>query len=121
MKSKLFVRSIIERYIFALSAPLDRALVINHDLDKILRSKIPLLMFTDSNQLLSIISGDSHTIEMRQVLYISLVRETYNNQEITNVGLITGDYNAADGFNNLKSCKPLYKLPVLVLSKLLLK
>ena len=54
-------------------------------------------MYTDSKQLFDVITRAAHTTEKRFMVEIMAARETYNRYEISNVGLVPGDSNPADG------------------------
>ena len=109
-KSKRIVRSIMASEVFAFSAAFDQAFVIRHDIQLIMGTPIPVMMFTDSKQLFDVITRASHTTAKRLMIEIMAAREAYNRYEISNLGLVSGKSNPADGltksgvsiqFNNL--------------------
>lgn len=55
-KSILVVRSIMAGEVYAFANALDEAYVIKHDLDRIYRQHVPLVMWTDSKQLFDVIT-----------------------------------------------------------------
>ena len=91
------MRSIMAEEIYDFSAAFDEAFAIRHDLQLVLNTKIALKMYTDSKQLFDVITRALHTTEKRLMVEIMAAREAYNRHEISNVGLILGDENQADG------------------------
>ena len=59
-------------------------------------------MYTDSEQLFDVITMAAHTTEKRFMVEIIAAREAYNRYEISNVGLVPGDFNPAEGLTNSK-------------------
>ena len=109
-KSKRIVRSIMAGEVFVFSAAFDQAFVIRHDIQLILGTPIPLMMFTDSKQLFNVISRTSLTTEKRLMDEIMAAREAYNRYEISNVGLVSGKSSPADGLTKPGVCVQLSNL-----------
>ena len=86
--------------VYAFSAVFDQAYVIKHDLERILRQSIPLLMFTDSKQMFDVITSACHSTEERFMIDVAVIRAAYNSYEISNVGLIAVELNPADGLKS---------------------
>ena len=59
--------------------------------------EIPLDMRTDSLQMFDVVKKASSTTERRFMIDIAAARESYNREEISNVGLIMSEHNVADG------------------------
>lgn len=95
---------------YAFTTAFDFAYILKHDLERVLRQPIALKMFTDSKQLFDVITRASHTTEKRLMIDIASAREAYKNFEISNVGLVAGTDNPADGLTKPRVCKPLYDL-----------
>lgn len=95
-KSKRVVRSILGGEVYAFSDGFDGAFMLRHDLQVIYKKAIPLQMFTDSLQMFDVITKASSTTERRLMIDIAATRESYNRQEISNVGLVSGEDNMAD-------------------------
>ena len=109
-KSKRIVRSIMAGEIFAFSAAFDQDFVIRHDLEAILNQKISLTMFTDSEQLFDVLTTAAHTTEKRLMVEIMAAREAYSRFEISNVSLVSGNSNTADGLMKPRIFAPLDEL-----------
>lgn len=109
-KSRRKVCSIMAGETYAFTAAFDFAYILKHDLERIFMQPIALKMFTDSKQLFDVITRASHTAEKRLMIDVAAAREAYNNFEISNVGLVAGIDNPADGLTKPKLCKPLYEL-----------
>ncbi len=97
-KPKRIVRSITAGEVFAFSTACDQAFAFRHDLREILNQKISLNMFTDSKQLFDVLTTAAHTTEKRLMVKIMVAREAYNRIEISNVRLVPGRSNPANGF-----------------------
>ena len=102
-KSKHIVRSIMAGKVFAFSAAFDHAYIIRHDLESILGQSIRHKMF-------DVITKSSHTTEKRLMIEVTAAREAYNRHEISNVGLVPGEVNPADGLTKPGYCKALQDL-----------
>ena len=74
-------------------------------------------MFIDSKSLFDVIIRASTTSESRIMIDISATREAYERYEITDIGLITSEYNFADRVTVIMTPKQLLH----VLSSLKLK
>lgn len=92
---------------YAFSVAFDDAYVLKHDLERLLRQTIPLKMFTDSKQLFEVITRASNTTENHLMIDFAAASETYNTFEISNVGLVAGTDNPADGLTKSKFCNSL--------------
>lgn len=107
-KSKRVVRSILGGEVYAFADGFERAFMLRHDLQTIYRKKIPLHILTDSLQMFDVITKASSTTERRLMIYIEAARESYNREEISNVGLVLSENNIADSLT--KPNKALEKL-----------
>ena len=67
-------------------------------------------MLTDFKQLFDVITKSSHTTEKRLMIEVTAAREAYNRHEISNVGLVPGDGNPADGLTKPSSCQALHEI-----------
>ncbi len=86
----------------------DNAYIIKHDLERILNSRIPPSMYTDSKQIFDVVTRASYTTEKRLAIDISAAREAYNRGEISNVGLFAEDDNPPDGLTKPGFCESLF-------------
>eukprot|EP00170_Pyropia_yezoensis_P001479 contig_6504_g1483 len=109
-KSRRVVRSIMAGEVYAFANAFDEALVIKYDLERIYHKHIPLIMLTDSKQLFDVITRTSHPTEKRLMIDVAAAREAYNNQEISNVGLLKSEHNAADGLTKPHHCAALERI-----------
>lgn len=109
-KSKRIVRSVLEGEIYAFAEGFDRAFVLRHDLQTIFRRNISLHMFTDSLQMFDVVTKGSHTTEKRLTIDIVSARQSYNREEISQVGLVASENNIADGLTKEKPNDALNKL-----------
>ncbi|CDF33317.1 unnamed protein product [Chondrus crispus] len=109
-KSKRIVRCILGGEVYAFTEGFDCAFVLRHDLQKLYGRTIPLQMRTDSKQMFDVIMKASHTSERRLMIDIAAAREAYNENEISNVGLVRSEHNVADGLTKPKYCKALESL-----------
>lgn len=64
-KSKRVVRYIMAGEVFAFSSSFDYAFVVLHDIEMLLKLSIAIEMFTDSKQLIDVISKASHSTVKR--------------------------------------------------------
>lgn len=101
-KSRRVVRSAMAGEVFAFTACLDEAFVLRYDLEQLYNCRIPLNVFTDSRQLFDVITRASHPTEKRLMIDVAAAREAYNRGDLSNVGLVAGKCNMADGFTKLK-------------------
>lgn len=71
----------------AFADALDEDFVIKHDLERIFRQQMPLVLLTDSKQMFDVITRASHTSEKRLLIDVAAAREAYNRGEISTSGL----------------------------------
>lgn len=102
-KSSRVTRSSTAGETLAFSDAFDHAYLMGHDLQRMLSQQVPILMMTDSEQLFHLLTRCRYTTERRLMVDISAAREAYNDGLISNVGLISSNYNPADGLTKLKS------------------
>lgn len=95
--SKRVVRSILGGEVYAFADGFDRAYIMRHDLQMILKKNIQLHMYTDSLQMFDVITKGSSTTEKRLMIDIASARQCYNREEISQVGLVASENNIADG------------------------
>lgn len=101
-KSRRVVRSAIAGEVFAFTACLDEAFTLRYDLEQLYNCRIPLNIFTDSKQLFDVVTRASHPTEKRLLIDVAAAREAYNRGDLSNVGLVAGKHNMADGFTKPK-------------------
>ena len=109
-KSKRIVRSILGGKVYAFTEGFDCAYMLKDDLEGLYRKKIPIQMRTDSKQIFDMITKASSTSERRLMIDVSAARQAYNENEISNVGLVRSEHNIAEGLNKPKFCRSLDEL-----------
>ena len=87
-KSQRVVRSILGGETYAFADGFDFAYLMRHDLQRMLKRKIPLTMITDSEQLFKVIIKSTTTTEKRLMIDVETARAAYNEGEISDVGWI---------------------------------
>lgn len=109
-KSKRVPRSVSGAETYAFADAFDFAYCAKKDLELILRRKVPLMMFTDSNSLFDVITKCSQTRERRLMIDLQAVRSSYDNHEISDIGFLRGTNNPADGLTKIGKCAALSHL-----------
>ncbi|KAI1000189.1 hypothetical protein K3495_g8009 [Podosphaera aphanis] len=102
IKCKRITRSVIASELYAMSHDFDVACVLKHSLDKILNSKIPIIICIDSFSLYECLVKLGTTHEKRLVIDIMAIRQAYERREIAEVIWIIGDSNPADAMTKHK-------------------
>jgi len=103
-KARRIVRSIMAGEVYAFADAFDAAYILKHDLERVYRQPLPLVMLTDSRQMLDVITRASHTTEKRLMIDVAAARDVYNKHEISNVGLVKSEHNIADGLTKPVFC-----------------
>jgi Reverse transcriptase (RNA-dependent DNA polymerase) len=97
-KSRRVTRSVLGGEILAFADAFDCAYTLRKDIEKMLGRKVPLSLLTDSKSLFDIITKSSSTLEKRLMIDVAAARESYANEELSDIGLIRGEHNPADAF-----------------------
>lgn len=100
-KSKRVTRSSMGAETLAFVNAFDNALLIKHDLKRMLNMDIPILMITDSEALFRILTRVRYTTERRLEIDIASARQAYSTKEISNIGWIHTDDNYADDLTKI--------------------
>lgn len=95
-KFKRIVSFILGGEVYAFAKGFDRAFIIQYDLEKILKCPVPLIILTESLEMFDVITIGSTTTEKQLMVYVASAHESYNKQEIFQVGLISSEHNVAD-------------------------
>ncbi len=98
--------------VFALPPIFDYAFIIRHELQVISNQKPEMMMFTDSKQFLDVITKGSYTTKERLIVDGMVTSDPYKKNAISNVGLVSGTSNSADGLTNPTKCKSIYNILV---------
>lgn len=83
--------------VLAFADGFDYGYLLQHVVQRMIGSAIPLKMFTDSDSLFKTIVQSTTTTERRLMIDIEAAREAYGRQEISDVGWIRSEDNPADG------------------------
>lgn len=67
-------------------------------------------MLKDSQLLFDVVTSASHPTEKRQLIDMAAAREACNRRDLSNMGLVAGHNNMADGLTKPRSCPDLYSL-----------
>ncbi|KAI0998959.1 hypothetical protein K3495_g9241 [Podosphaera aphanis] len=81
----------------------DVASVLKNSLDKVLDSKVPIIICIDSFSLYECLVKLGTTYEKRLMIDIMAIRQAYERREIAEVIWITGESNPADAMTKHKS------------------
>ncbi|KAI0994902.1 hypothetical protein K3495_g13278 [Podosphaera aphanis] len=103
IKCKLITRSVIASELYAMSHGFDVASVLKNSLDKVLDSKVPIIICIDSFSLYECLVKLGTTYEKRLIIDIMAIRQAYERREIAEVIWITGESNPADAMTKHKS------------------
>lgn len=109
-KYRKVVRYIIFGDFYALYASVDVAYVLQQDFGLILKSKIPLSLFTDPRQIFGVTTCASHATDRRLMINIAAALEAFKNFKIKNIGFIGNIANHVDGLTKQIYCNPSLKI-----------
>jgi len=93
--------------VYAFADAFDAALIIKHDLKRIYDQNMPLVMLTDSKQMINVNTRASHTTEKRMMKDVAAAREAYKRYEISNVGLVRSEHDPENGLTKPHVCAAL--------------
>ena len=96
-KSERVTRYVLSPEFIAFTDLFDDAFSIRSQIEHALRRCLALHLLTDSISLFDIISKGSRTREKRIMLDTYATRESYENQETSNIGFVRSNHNLADG------------------------
>ena len=111
-KSRRVTGSVLGAEVYAFAEGFDNAYIIRHDIERILKRKIPLSMFTDSKSLFDVLIKNSYTTERRLMIDLNSARASYEANEILDVGFVRTDQNPADAFTKIGHCAALDRILV---------
>ena len=109
-KSKRVVRSVLVGEVYAFADCYDFAYTLRLELEKIHNRHIPLQLFTDSKSLFDVITQCKSMAEKRLMIDIQSVRNGFDENEISNVGLVASENNPADAMTKAKKCPALLQV-----------
>jgi len=111
-KSKRVTRSSMAAETLSFAHEFDYASLLKHDLERILHTRIPILMLMDSQALFDVLTRAKYTTEKRLMIDIAAACQAYNNRMIDNIALIRSEYNPADALTKIGPNEALRKLLV---------
>ena len=109
-KSRRVTRSVLSAEVIAFADLFDDAFTIRKQLEHALQRSVHMHLLTDSKCLFDIIGKGSRTNEKRLMLDISVTRQAYNADQISNIGFVRSNYNLADGLTKPKLQQSLHDL-----------
>ena len=111
-KCKRVTRSVLASELYAMVAGFDIATALQSTINGITqaKTKVPLVLCTDSYSLYDCIIRLGTTAEKRLMIDIMGLRQSYERREIDEVRWIDGNCNPADAMTKEKACQALKKL-----------
>jgi hypothetical protein len=95
-KSQRVVTSVYSVEAIAMAREFDAAVMIQHDITVITRSKLPVELRTDSLAFFKTLTQASVPRERRLALDIALLKEAWQREEISRISFVRSAHNAAD-------------------------
>jgi hypothetical protein len=86
----------------ALADAFDTAYALKHDIEMIMKQRIPIVILTDSLSLFDVITKASTTAEKRLMIDLSVLKQAYDRREIETIGLVRTAHNPADMLTKIK-------------------
>ena len=80
----------------AFSDGFDQAYTLRRDIEQLIGKRIPITMLTDFQSLFDIITKSSYSAEKRIVIDIAAAKKAYQNQDLSDIGLVASKDNVAD-------------------------
>jgi hypothetical protein len=93
----------------ACTAAFDASLSVRDQLEKLLKRKVSMTMYTDSKALYDVHTSNRTTTEARLAVELAATRQSCNQFEIQSVGLIRSEFNLADALTKQEPNDALYK------------
>jgi hypothetical protein len=72
----------------AFTAAFDAAFTVRDQLERVLKRKVPITMYTDSKGLYDVLTSNRTKTEGRLMIDLAATRQSYNRFEIQRIGLI---------------------------------
>jgi hypothetical protein len=85
----------------------DMAVMLKHDIERMLDRTIPIQVFTDSLSLFDVITRSTTTVEKRLMIDIAAAKEAYKEGTLDTIGFIRTRFNPADAFTKIGRCQAL--------------
>lgn len=99
------MKSILGGKNFAFTDAFDHGYTLKFDLERILRRKVPLLMYTDSDSLFKIIVRNSMITERTLMIDPETTCEAYSRNEISDIGWIRSNDNPGMDSQNRRNAR----------------
>jgi Reverse transcriptase (RNA-dependent DNA polymerase) len=106
-KSKRVTRSVLGGEVMAFADGVDMAVMLKHDIERMLDRTIPIQVFTDSLSLFDVITRSTTTVEKRLMIDIAAAKEAYKEGTLDTIGFIRTRFNPADAFTKIGRCQAL--------------
>ncbi len=95
-KSRRVIRSVLAAEPYPFVAREDFCQILSHDLEKIVGTKFPIFLMTDSKSIFDTLTKLSSVSEKRLMIDISAFRHSYNCGNVSNNGHVSSEFNIAD-------------------------
>lgn len=102
-KSKRVYKSVLASELFAMVEGFDVGFAVAHSLKGMLERTLSMTIYTDSESLYSLCTSLSQMTERRLRIDLSLIRETYESREITDIVWIAEHLNPVDDLTKTKT------------------
>ncbi|KAI1007193.1 hypothetical protein K3495_g1026 [Podosphaera aphanis] len=101
VKARRVVRSVLNAELQSLLLGFDMGACIKKTYEQIYNRHIPLEIYTDSKSLYDCVIRLGTTLEKRMMIDVMVIRDAYEEREITEIKWIAGDTNPADSMTML--------------------
>ena len=88
----------------------DLAYLLREQLIRVLRTRLPIKMLTDSKTLFDVVTRGTLTTERRLVIDLMAVRESYARGDVSDIGHVRSEHNLADELTKASDCVRLLAL-----------
>jgi hypothetical protein len=106
-KSKRVTRSVLGGEVMTFSDGVDMAVMLKHDVERMLDRTIPIQEFTDSLSLFNFSTCSTTTVEKRLMIHLAAAKEAYKEGTLDTIGFIRTRFNPADAFTKIGRCQAL--------------
>jgi hypothetical protein len=109
-KSRRVTRSVLGSETMALADAFDMAHALKHDMEMIIKQKVPIVILTDSLSLFDVITRASITAEKRLMIDLCVVKQAYERSEVGTIGFVRTEHNPADVLAKIARCAILERI-----------
>lgn len=110
LKCKRVARSVLAAELYAFVLGFDHGFKFRTALQKIVNRSVLLKMYTDSKCLFDALTSLNTTTEKRLLIDLSMLRQSFENREISEVTWIPGNQNPSDALTKLRPCHALEEM-----------